>query len=140
MVDVRLTADLMDLFNEGQQLQDVSALVSSNLEYILALEYGHSQQAPDGMVRRRYAAHRGMLVEELEEAFREHGLDILKAGQAGVSFAALRIMRDIADKTPVDTGRAKGAWIATLPDGKRVQDGPVISKAHQRSIKRKRRK
>lgn len=139
MGEVRFSNRLQKLFEEARNLQEVKGVVSNNLEYILALEYGHSLQAPDGMVRRRKLAHDYMLQEEVAHAFKASG-SIQRAMEAGVASATLRVMRDVSDATPVDTGRAKNAWTATLPNGRQVQAGTTISEQQQRVISAARRR
>lgn len=114
--ELRLSPDLQRLLHAGSSLTNVHGTVSNNVEYIWALEYGHSGQAPEGMIRRNLNAFGYMVDEEIQAGFDTYGAtDIRKAILAGTSTATLRVMRAIADKTPVDTGRAKGGWTATLP-------------------------
>jgi len=47
-----------------------SATIASNLEYMVPLEYGHSKQAPRGMVRRTIRKFRRFMREAVREAKR----------------------------------------------------------------------
>lgn len=142
-MQVRLTPELQELLTLGVTLDDVVGIISSNLVYMLALEYGHSQgQAPTGMVRAFARQYNEMLLAELTHALQVYGPDVRQAVRAGVSLATLEILRAIAERTPVDTGRAKGDWVATLPGGRRLNPEGTrqISEAQQRAIIRRRRR
>jgi hypothetical protein len=138
-VEVRITPELAELLSIGVSFDNIVGIISSNLEYILALEYGHSQgQAPTGMIRNFSREHDAILLAELTHALEVYRHDVRKAVKAGVSMATLEIMRAIAERTPVDTGRAKGSWIATLPGGQRLAPEGVkpVSEAQQRAVYR----
>lgn len=124
---------------EGLGLKGATGIrgeISSNLVYILPLEYGHSKQAPNGdIIRNHLGQYRGWVQEEVEAAWAKHAPDLGAAIHEGISLATLRILRAIADRTPVDTGRAKNAWIARLPDGSIEESGPKITARQQRAIK-----
>lgn len=125
--------ELYNRFRDLGAFDGVEATISSNLTYILALEYGHSEQAPLGMVRRYRNEYRAILREELQEALYRTGYDHFAAARAGITEASLRILVRIVDRTPVDTGRAKGSWILTLPSGQVRQGGRQMSEAEQKT-------
>lgn len=112
---VTVSPALQALFADARALENVEAVISSNLNYMLALEYGHSAQAPGGMVRNYSGEYQTMLEANLRDALATYPNDIKKAARAGITFGALEIMRAIVERTPVDTGRAKGSWIMTPP-------------------------
>ena len=125
--------------------REVRGPVSNNVAYILRLmEYGHSQQLPAGWLRGRQRTLEELLEGEVRHALTVYPDDLAKAILAGVTTATLGVARDVATATPVDTGRAKGAWVARIPDGTSVQpvveDAKVISKSQQAAILRQRRK
>lgn len=126
-------------FERARALQGVYAVISSNLEYILALEYGHSQkQAPGGMIRLYRGVYRRILEESLQNALYATGYDFQAAAKLGVTEAALRILNEIVARTPVDTGRAKGSWVVTLPGGATQQGARPVSAERQKAIKKAR--
>lgn len=124
---------LYNRFRDLGAFNDVEAVISSNLKYILALEYGHSQQAPVGIIRRYRNEYRAILREELQEALYRTGYDYAAAARAGITESALRILVKIVERTPVDTGRAKGSWIVTLPGGKVQQGARPVSETEQKA-------
>lgn len=141
---ITVSPALQALFDEGRALHQVTAVISSNLEYMMALEYGHSNQAPQGMVRIYATEYQVILEANLQHALVTYQGDLVKAAKAGVTFGALEIMRAIADRTPVDTGRAKNDWIVTTPDGRQMSDEETgqrpISPEQQKAIRAARRK
>jgi hypothetical protein len=130
--EIEISADLEAFLS--LRLGDLEAQILSVLEYILPLEWGTSKQAPQGMVGKFIGEYQGWFVEELLHALDVYPNDLPKALEAGVTMAALRIVRAIADRTPVDTGRAKGSWDVVLPDGTVVPMGPKITLEEQRAI------
>lgn len=113
------------------------AEISSNLAYILALEYGSSDQAPNGGIIRTYLEqYERWVAEEFEAAWQTHAPDIETATAEAITMAALRILRAIADRTPLDTGRAKGDWVARLPGGKLQREAPVVTAEQQAAIRK----
>jgi hypothetical protein len=113
---------------------DVSGSILSNLEYIIPLEYGHSKQAPQGMVGKYVSEYRGFIKEAFNRVYPSKTQDLQRAMVYAITEATNRAMRAIADRTPVDTGRAKGSWTASTPDGKTYNLGEQISKAQQIAI------
>lgn len=110
-VKVRLTK----LFSKGDP-PEVQGSVTSNLIYILPLEYGHSGQAPSGMLRpnlRRIGAlARGELQHSL--AVLDDPTEALLMAVTGATSAALAV---IVEATPVDKGAARLSWRARYPGG-----------------------
>jgi hypothetical protein len=139
---LNITGEIARLFQDvGRIPPHVSAEATNNLPYILRLmEYGWSRQLPTGWMRRRQRHHEELLRREVDHALAVIMDNPIRAVVGGVSMAALAITRDLADHTPVDTGRAKGAWVARLPNGQRFEIGPTITPAQQRSIRRRRRR
>jgi hypothetical protein len=143
-VDVALDAQLQAMLQAGAKLPTaIRGTVSNNLAYILRLmEYGHSAQLPAGWLRGRQDTLRDLLAGEVRHALTVIPDDVLRAVTAGVSTGTLAIARDVATHTPVDTGRAKGAWVARPPVGSPVQPviegDPVLTAAQQQAIKRRR--
>lgn len=120
---------------------EVRGSATNNVAYILRLmEYGHSQQLPAGWLRRQQRPLEELLRGEVQYALSVYPNDPQRAILAGVSTATLGITRDLASNTPVDTGRAKGAWVARPPVGPPQQDGPVITASQQAAIRRRRAK
>lgn len=141
-VRIELDADLLRTLALADTLpREVVGRATNNVAYILRLmEYGHSQQLPAGWLRGAQGELRSLLLGEVNEALRVYRGDPHKAILAGVSTGTLAITRHLATATPVDTGRAKGAWVARPPVGPPVQDGPVISATQQAAIRRRRKK
>jgi hypothetical protein len=129
--EIEISADLEAFLS--LRLGDMEAQILSNLEYIMPLEWGHSGQAPQGMVGAFINDYQDWFVAELRIAL-DTSDDLPKALEAGVTMAALQILRAIADRTPVDTGRAKNSWDVVLPDGTIVPVGPEITLEEQRAI------
>ena len=104
---------------------EVQALITSNLEYILPLEDGYSPQAPEGMVDVNLPNIRRLFEHDVGR------LDFATATERDmrkvVTEAALFGLAEIATDTPVDTGRAKGSWTVVLPDGSRTD---AVAKGH----------
>lgn len=140
-IGLHLTPDLQRLLAASDVPRGVTGEVTSNLVYMLALEYGHSkQQAPEGWIRRNRDAYARLLRGEIEHALGVYRDDPVRGVVGGVWMGVLGIAQQIADGTPVDTGRAKGSWVARLPDGKRQRQAPAVSAAQQRAALRRRRK
>lgn len=59
----------------------LEVLVGSNVPYMIALEAGHSRQAPNGMVAITLAELSGALERRLEAIFREHPQGFVGPGQ-----------------------------------------------------------
>lgn len=117
----------------------IEARIASNVEYIQYLEDGTRKMAARPMIGPYLAEYREMVHEELREALNTYPGDWERAAQAGIAMATIRIMRAIADRTAVDTGRAKGSWTAYLPGGRTVVTGPVMTAEQQRAIIKNRR-
>ena len=130
---VMYSNDLYKRFADRGAFDDNSATISSNLAYILALEYGHSKQAPLGMIRKYRNEYRAIVYEELQEALYATRYDYDAAARAGITQAALRVLVKIVERTPVDTGRAKGSWIVTLPGGKTQAGGKSVTEEQQKT-------
>lgn len=141
-VRIELDAELMHMLGAANSLPgEVRGSATNNVVYILRLmEYGHSQQLPAGWLRRQQRPLEELLRGELQHALSVYPNDLHKAILAGVSTATLGITRELATNTPVDTGRAKGAWVARPPVGPPQQDGPVITASQQAAIRRRRAK
>lgn len=140
---IRLSPDLVELFAEVKRVPaKYEGQVTSNVEYALVLEYGSSQQAPDGMVRINKARFRRQLKKSIEDQLR--GTDNpLRAIEAGVADAVMAITAILGNGdgvvTPVDTGRMKGSWTARLPNGKKLPPLQRITPEQQKAIKRRQR-
>lgn len=140
VMGLRMTPETRRKFERWAAGVDATAVISNNLPYILALEYGHSRQAAYGFIRIYKSDFRRMVDEELQEALYRTRYDFPKAYREGITLAALRILGEIAKRTPVDTGRAKGAWIVTLPDGSVRREAREVSADQQKSRARANRK
>jgi predicted Zn-dependent protease len=132
---IEMSRALEALFLRAGSLHVSPATITSNLAYILALEYGHSRQAPDGMYRRQLNALGYMLEEEMLEAVREFGIT-QQALDVGIARGAERILVALVEATPVDTGRAKGSWVMRLSNGRVEQASPTVSEAAQKARQR----
>lgn len=133
---ITMSRELRELFSSAGRLQVKPATITNNLDYILALEYGSSKgQAPFGMYRRQINAFGYILDETMRAAFEEHGVT-QQALDQGINEAALRILVKLVEATPVDTGRAKGAWVARLNTGQDFPGAQPISAAQQVAIRR----
>lgn len=133
---VAISDDLARLFDEARRLKPAQAEVSSNVNYMRGLEMGRSDQAPRGMIRAYRGEYRRMLRDSAGRNLRIQPGGLQRALNLTVADAAMEIMAAVAERTPVDTGRAKGSWVATLPGGKRIESGPTISAEQQRAIRR----
>ncbi len=110
----------------GGDLSDIVGLVASNLDYIHALEMGHSGQAPVGMVGAFEAEYLQILDDEVGHALGAGASDLHTALTDAVTAATLRTQRAIVERTPVDTGTAKASWTVVLPSGG-TGDGVAIA-------------
>lgn len=112
--DVRMSKNGV-LFGGGPRgKSEVRASLSSNLVYILALEYGHSTQAPVGMVRVNRARIRSIARGELRHAIATND-DPQEAILQAVVGTVLGAEAIIVEDTPVDTGTAKNSWTTRMP-------------------------
>lgn len=126
-VSINVSDDLATLLTA--RVPDViEGKVVSNLVYMGALDDGHSDQSPDGMIDpnkpyiETYLTH---AVKEATDAI-ARGADPTTALREAVTDATMFALRQLVLDTPVDTGRAKGSWTTILPDGKTTepQQGP----------------
>ncbi len=143
---IKLTPELTRLLSARDVPRGIRGEVTSNLEYMLALEYGHSSQAPSGWVRRNRDAYARLLRGEIEYALRIYPNDPIRAIYGGMALGTMGITRQVVDGvptdvgTPVDTGRAKGSWVARVPGtNQRYRPAPEVTAAQQRAIIRRRR-
>lgn len=111
--DVLLTKSGLG-FSGGKGKDRIQAIVASNLSYILALEYGHSTQAPAGMVRVNRARIQAIGRDSMRLATASTN-DPFEALLMAVVDTALAAEAIIAEETPVDTGTAKNSWTVRLP-------------------------
>lgn len=135
-----LTPELRALFERASTGgTPVQAIISNNVSYVAYLEHGTARMAAHPMIGPYLGEYRAILEGEIQHAFTVYPDDPQRALEAGVASAALAIMRAIADRTAVDTGRAKGAWVATLPDGSTKGEGdrgPAVTSTAQRAKNR----
>lgn len=112
--DVRLSNTGLGIAGAARGRDAITAIVASNLDYILALEYGHSAQAPAGMVRINKARIQAIGRQALRRAAGQTS-DPREALLMSVVETALAAEAIIATDTPVDTGTAKNSWTVRLP-------------------------
>jgi hypothetical protein len=141
---LRLSPDVVALFASVAQMGRVEGRVASNLDYIQYLEHGTSRMPARPVIDPYLAEYQAMVTEELHAAMDTYPGDPIRAAQAGISMATLRIMRAMADRTAQPagayfTGRAKNSWVAYLPDGRSVAAGNIITAEQQRAIIKNRR-
>lgn len=92
---------------------------STDLVYMPALEDGHSQQAPSGMVDINLANGARQFDRALDRAIANiaSGRDPDRELTGAVNDAALFLLREVVVDTPIDTGRARASWQITLAEG-----------------------
>lgn len=93
----------------------------TDLVYMPALEGGHSQQAPSGMVDINLDNGAREFDRALDRAIDAiaDGRDPDRALTGAVNDAALFLLREVVADTPIDTGRARASWQIKLADGTR---------------------
>lgn len=136
---IQMSPALRRLLEQQGTLTNHTGVIANNVDYIYWLEYGTSKMPPRSMIRIYLREYRAMFDEEVHAALGAYGTDLDAALKRAVSTATLRIMRAIADRTRVDTGRAKGGWTATLPGGKVVASGKTITPEEQKAIRDRKR-
>lgn len=129
---IEMSRELAAIFASAGSLHIKPVSITSNLQYILALEYGHSRQAPDGMYRRQLNALGYMLDEEMQDALEEFGIT-QQALDVGIGRGAHRVLVALVEATPVLTGRAKGSWVMRLSTGHTEQASPTVTEAVQKA-------
>lgn len=133
---LRMSAKARALFDSAKLMGRIEGRVASNVDYMPYLDKdpGHSTQAPNGIIAPHLAEFQAIAEAELREGLKQYPDDPQKAAEAGVTMATLGIMRQIADYTPVDTGRAKVSWTAYLPGGRSpIKSGSPMTAEQQKA-------
>lgn len=133
--NLRISADVRALFDTSKLTKRIEGRVSSNLDYMPYLDKdpGHSQQAPHGIIAPHMAEYQAVVAANLRQSLAMYPGDIQKAAESGISFATLGVLGLITNYTPVDTGRARSSWVATLPGGRIIRGGAVVTAEMQRA-------
>lgn len=141
---LRLSPGAQALFAHCRDLKPAVGTISTNLNYMPYLEDGTSRMPARPVLAPYLAEYQALVEEELAEGMRRYPSDPQKALNAAITLATIAIMARMADRTaqpagPYFTGRAKGSWTATLPGGRTMRSGTVMSAEQQRATLRARR-
>lgn len=96
-----------------QPLADMEAVIFNLVPYVLPLEFGHSRQAPAGMIRvslREIAQKLGQNVAAVPMDAVAHNGQLQQRVEGALDDTAEYGRLLIRGRTPIDTGRARRGW------------------------------
>lgn len=102
----------------------IEAQVVNHIRYILSLEYGHSQQAPNGMLRTNMGRLENAARVFMQRHLAENPDNPGRALELAVAEAAQFALKVLVEATPVDTGAAKREWRVIGPRARGRSEAP----------------
>lgn len=115
---------------------NIQATVSTNVEYAIFQEYGTKRMAAHPMLGPYLGQYRQIVEDCLREGMAKHPRDPVTAATYGINLAAVVILGHVAEHSPVDTGRLKGSWTATLAGGKKIDPSRVITASEAKILRK----